>query len=222
MKNDETKKKRKRRKVDVNRILTPIVMILFVIALLMYLNLHAMRYALSSDQMDVVRATVVEKTVDPFTMVIPMVDLSYTYNGQEYQDKKYFVLEPFFQLQAIEGSTLVVYVNKKAPNHFMIQTKFYKNWINWLLLLFLFVFVVVLVRRCRWALQNRRDKKGEKQKKRENQSENEQIKPAQRQPERVSTEQTAEWRAAKQIVAEEQKKDSLSAWHIERRESDEQ
>ncbi len=158
----EEKRELKKKKVAISKIMTPVVMILFVLLLLMILNFHSLCHVLNIKSYATVRAEIVEKTTDPLAMVIPMAIVRYEYEGTIYEDRKYFALQPFFGLSPEAGTKLDIYVNKGAPNHFIFRENFFVNWINWLLLFFEGVFISLLVRRIRRLIQNHKEKKKRK------------------------------------------------------------
>jgi amino acid transporter len=161
-KSKSEKKEWKKKKITISKIMTPIVMVLFVLLLLILLNVQPLCHMLNRHSYEKVQATVVEKTADPFTMLVPMVDVKYEYQGTAYEEKKYFVLAPFFGLKAEAGTPITIYVNKGAPNHFLLKENFFANWINWLLIIFEAVFISLLVRRIRQAGRNRKEKKSKR------------------------------------------------------------
>ena len=92
-------------------------------------------------------------------MLIPMVRIKYDYQGKTYEDRKYFLLQPLFGLPSGAGSELEIYVNKEAPGYSIFKENFFRNIVNWLLLVFGGVFVSPLVRRIRQGFRNRKTRK---------------------------------------------------------------
>lgn len=72
-------------------------------------------------------ATVTKKTTDLYLLLVPVVEVQYTYGDKEYTERKFFVVQKSFGLSDTEGSQLEMYVNKKAPNHVMFKTNFFVN-----------------------------------------------------------------------------------------------
>lgn len=163
-------KEKKERKVTISRIMTPMVMILFVLVLLFFNNFQSFCHFCNRSSYESVTATLTEKTSDPFTMLLPMVKIQYEYQGTTYEDKKYYILQPWFGLPTEAGSELTVYVNREAPGYTLFKENFFRNIVNWILLLFAGVFISLLYRRIRQGIHNwkkkrqdKRDKKLQKQ-----------------------------------------------------------
>lgn len=155
----EEKKELRRKKVTISKVMTPVVMTLFVFLLLLLMNLHSLTHFFNREEYQSVKATVVEETKDSFAMVIPMVTVYYQYGETTYEDKKLFVLQPLFGLSSQKGDELTIYVNQKAPNHFIFKENFFANGVNWLLLVFEGVFISLFVRRCRRIYLNHKEKR---------------------------------------------------------------
>ena len=139
--------------------MTPIVMILFILVLLFLLNFNSFCHFCNRNSYEQVTATVTQKTTDPLAMLIPMVRIKYDYQGKTYEDRKYFLLQPLFGLPSGAGSELEIYVNNEAPGYSIFKENFFRNIVNWLLLVFGGVFVSLLVRRIRQGFRNRKTRK---------------------------------------------------------------
>lgn len=139
--------------------MTPIVMILFILVFLFLLNFNSFCHFCNRNSYEQVTATVTQKTTDPLAMLIPMVRIKYDYQGKTYEDRKYFLLQPLFGLPSRAGSELEIYVNKEAPGYSIFKENFFRNIVNWLLLVFGGVFVSLLVRRIRQGFRNRKTRK---------------------------------------------------------------
>lgn len=139
--------------------MTPIVMILFILVFLFLLNFNSFCHFCNRNSYEQVTATVTQKTTDPLAMMIPMVRIKYDYQGKTYEDRKYFLLQPLFGLPSGAGSELEIYVNKEAPGYSIFKENFFRNIVNWLLLVFGGVFVSLLVRRIRQGFRNRKTRK---------------------------------------------------------------
>ncbi len=139
--------------------MTPIVMILFILVFLFLLNFNSFCHFCNRNSYEQVTATVTQKTTDPLAMLIPMVRIKYDYQGKTYEDRKYFLLQPLFGLPSGAGSELEIYVNKEAPGYSIFKENFFRNIVNWLLLVFGGVFVSLLVRRIRQGFRNRKTRK---------------------------------------------------------------
>jgi hypothetical protein len=150
---------KKERKITISKIMTPIVMILFILVLLFLLNFNSFCHFCNRNSYEQVTATVTQKTTDPLAMLIPMVRIKYDYQGKTYEDRKYFLLQPLFGLPSGAGSELEIYVNKEAPGYSIFKENFFRNIVNWLLLVFGGVFVSLLVRRIRQGFRNRKTRK---------------------------------------------------------------
>ncbi len=150
---------KKERKITISKIMTPIVMILFILVFLFLLNFNSFCHFCNRNSYEQVTATVTQKTTDPLAMLIPMVRIKYDYQGKTYEDRKYFLLQPLFGLPSGAGSELEIYVNKEAPGYSIFKENFFRNIVNWLLLVFGGVFVSLLVRRIRQGFRNRKTRK---------------------------------------------------------------
>lgn len=150
---------KKERKITISKIMTPIVMILFILVFLFLLNFNSFCHFCNRNSYEQVTATVTQKTTDPLAMMIPMVRIKYDYQGKTYEDRKYFLLQPLFGLPSGAGSELEIYVNKEAPGYSIFKENFFRNIVNWLLLVFGGVFVSLLVRRIRQGFRNRKTRK---------------------------------------------------------------
>lgn len=139
--------------------MTPIVMILFILVFLFLLNFNSFCHFCNRNSYEQVTATVTQKTTDPLALLIPMVRIKYDYQGKTYEDRKYFLLQPLFGLPSGAGSELEIYVNKEAPGYSIFKENFFRNIVNWLLLVFGGVFVSLLVRRIRQGFRNRKTRK---------------------------------------------------------------
>ena len=139
--------------------MTPIVMILFILVFLFLLNFNSFCHFCNRNSYEQVTATLTQKTTDPLAMLIPMVRIKYDYQGKTYEDRKYFLLQPLFGLPSGAGSELEIYVNKEAPGYSIFKENFFRNIVNWLLLVFGGVFVSLLVRRIRQGFRNRKTRK---------------------------------------------------------------
>ena len=134
-------------------------MILFILVFLFLLNFNSFCHFCNRNSYEQVTATVTQKTTDPLAMLIPMVRIKYDYQGKTYEDRKYFLLQPLFGLPSGAGSELEIYVNKEAPGYSIFKENFFRNIVNWLLLVFGGVFVSLLVRRIRQGFRNRKTRK---------------------------------------------------------------
>lgn len=156
---DIVMKEKKEQRVTISKIMTPIVMILFVMVVLFLVNFQSFCHFFNRSSYECVTATLVQNTSDPLTMLVPMVKIQYDYQGTTYEDKKYYVLAPLFGLTKEEGDEIEIYVNKAAPGHSIFKENFFYNIVNWLLLLFGGVFVSLLVRRIRQGNRNRKKRR---------------------------------------------------------------
>lgn len=152
-----------RKKVGVNRIMTPIVVLLFFLFLHMIMNYDSLTYVMNRGSYEKVMAVVEKPTTDKFLLLIPMVTIQYSYDGQQYTEDRYFVTQKLFFLSDEAGTELPVYVNIKAPNHTLFKTHFFGNLVNWLLLLMEGVCGYMLVKRIQRMRLLRQDKKNRRQ-----------------------------------------------------------
>lgn len=152
-------KAKKEQRVTISKIMTPVVMTLFLVVVLFLVNFQSFCHLFNRSSYECVTATLVQNTSDPLTMMVPMVRIQYDYQGTTYEDKKYYVLAPLFGLTKEEGSELEIYVNKAAPGHSLLKENFFKNIVNWILLLFGGVFVSLLVRRIRQGFRNQKKRR---------------------------------------------------------------
>lgn len=140
-----------KKKVGINRIMTPIVALLFFLLLHMFLNYGSFAYCMNRGSYEEVTAVVDKPTTDKFLLLIPMVTIQYSYEGQAFTEDEYFVTQKFFFLSDNPGTELTIYVNKEAPNHTIFKTHFLGNPLNWLLLLLEGICIFRLVKRIRKA-----------------------------------------------------------------------
>ena len=129
------KENNKRRKIKSPAVLSRIVILLFLIMLMTFLNISSVTHFLNRTSYDTVTAHVIQPTTDDFLMLIPRVEITYQYQGQTYTEKKYFVLEPLFGLSSEKGTELLLYVNIYAPGHSIFKVNFFRNIVNWILLI---------------------------------------------------------------------------------------
>jgi hypothetical protein len=155
-------KEKKRRKIRVNKILRPISVWLFILLLQIVLNFDSTCYLFNHSNYEQITAVVTEEKTDPYLLLVPMVELEYNYNGQAYSLDKFFVLQPFFGLSSEEGTELSVYVNKLAPGYAIFKTFFFRNWINWLLMVISICCILRICQLIREKIRNRKSKKQEK------------------------------------------------------------
>ncbi len=128
-------KEKKRNVIRVNKILRPLSVWLLVLLLLLVLNFDSTCYLFNHSHYEKATAVVVEEKTDLYLLIIPMVELQYKYNGTTYTADKFFVLQPFFGLSSEKGSELTIFVNTLAPEYVIFDTFFFRNWLNWILML---------------------------------------------------------------------------------------
>lgn len=139
-------KEKKRKVIRVNKILRPFSVWLLVLLLLLVMNFDSACYLFNQSRYEKTTAVVLEEKTDLYLLIIPMVELQYKYNGTVYTADKFFVLQPFFGLSGEKGSELSVYVNTLAPGYVIFDTFFFKNWLNWVLMV---VSICCIVRICK-------------------------------------------------------------------------
>lgn len=127
-------KEKKRKVIRVNKILRPVSVWLLILLLQIVLNFDSACYLFNHSSYEKTTAVVLEEKTDLYLLIIPMVELQYKYNGTVYTADKFFVLQPFFGLSSEKGSELTVYVNTLAPEYVIFDTFFFKNWLNWVLM----------------------------------------------------------------------------------------
>lgn len=137
--------KKKRKYVKIRRS-TSVVLMLLLIFFILVLNIDCFTYVFNMDSYDKTRALVMEETTDEFFMLVPMVKLKYRYDSLEHEEKKFFVLEPLFNVSGNKGDHVDIYVNQNAPENVIIAKSFYVNFINWILCALLAIVVYGLVR----------------------------------------------------------------------------
>lgn len=150
----------KEKKNYISKILTFIVVILFLLLLQFVMNIDSITYFNNREYYEEIRVTVKNPSTDEFVMMIPKVDIQYMYNGQVYEESKYFVLQPLFGLEAKAGEVIPAYVNKNAPNYTLFKLNFFANWLNYMFLLFQ---VVCICRTITYIKRRGRDKKEAKE-----------------------------------------------------------
>lgn len=155
----ETTKQRRRLKSPA--ILPRIVVLFFLILVQLLINMNSFSHMLNPHSYEEVTAAVVKSTTDELLLLVPMAEIRYQYQGEEYTEKKYFFLQPFFGLSREEGAQLTVYVNKYAPNYCLFKENFFRNILNWVLMALIVVCIVNMLRRIRkWRTGRRLRKEG--------------------------------------------------------------
>jgi len=139
----------KRRGVGLNKILRPITVLLLLIFVHIVLNFEGLTYLSNQDSYVLVVAKVKEMTTDDYLLLIPMQDLEYNFAGKSYNEKKFFVIQRTFGLSGQAGDMMDMYVNKNAPNYPIYKINYFKNPINYLLMLFELISATVIFRRIR-------------------------------------------------------------------------
>lgn len=139
-------------------ILPRIVILLFLIMILLFVNIDSFSHLLNYNCYERATATVVKPETDVFLLLIPMVQIQYQYDGKEYTEDKFFVLQPLFGLSREPGQQLDIYVNTNAPNYCLFQVNFFRNIVNWILLALIGICIYNMVRR----IQKKREVKHEK------------------------------------------------------------
>ena len=141
------KSMRKQKIIKKKNLTTPFIMMLFVTAILIFLNIQTLTYALNTEKYYAVSTTTTREKSDGFTMIIPMVEYTYQYQGQTYKDSKYFVIQPLFGLSNKSGTVLDIYVNKKVPDRTLLREPFERNLVNWGLLILWIFFIYIFIQR---------------------------------------------------------------------------
>lgn len=149
-------KEKKRKKIRVNKILRPISVWLLVLLLQIVLNFDSTCYLFNHSSYEQITAVVVKEKTDPYLLLIPMVELEYNYNGQTYSQDKFFVIQPSFGLSSEEGTELSVYVNTLAPGYVIFHTNFFRNLLNWLLMIISVCCILRIYRLIREKIRNRK------------------------------------------------------------------
>lgn len=142
-------------------LLPRIVILLFLLMVLLFVNLDSISHVLNFGSYEKVTAKVVKPTTDDFLLLIPMAEIEYSYKGTTYTEEKLFVLQPLFGLSREPGEELTIYVNTYAPNYCLIKVNFFHNLVNWLLLALIAICITHMVLRIRNPKgYNRRRKEG--------------------------------------------------------------
>lgn len=128
-------KEKKRKAIRVNKILRPVSVWLLIVFLQLVLNFDSTCYLFNHSRYEEATAVVTEKKTDPYLLLVPMVQLQYEYGGKTYTADKFFVLQPFFGLSDEKGTSLSVYVNTLAPEYVIFDTFFFRNILNWVLMI---------------------------------------------------------------------------------------
>lgn len=140
------KKERKQRVRKTPPVLPRFVILFFLLMVLLFMNIDTCSRILNYGSYEKTTATIVTPKTDGFLLLIPMAELSYQYEGTEYKEDKFFVLPNLFGISNEAGQQITIYVNKTSPNYCLIQQPFYKNAINWILLLLLGVCIHNIVK----------------------------------------------------------------------------
>ena len=155
-------KKYKIKKVGINKILTPIVVLLLLLFIQMLLNFDGLCHLCNMSSYEKQTAVISRTTTDKFLLVIPMVEIQYSYGGQAYSEEKYFVVPPLFGRTDETGAPVPVYVNTLAPGHTLFRLNFFLCPANILILLLEAVCVCMLIFRIRRNVKVRRLRKAKK------------------------------------------------------------
>ena len=153
-----TEKENKRRIRKVPPVLPRIVILLFLFMLLLFMNMDSFSHLLNYNSYEKATATVVKSETDDFLLLLPMVQLQYQYEGQEYTVEKYFIKQPLFGLSREPGQQLDIFINKQAPNYCLFQTNFFRNIVNWLLMVLIGICIYNIIKR----IQKKREVRHEK------------------------------------------------------------
>lgn len=155
-------KKAKRQRIrKAPAILPRIVILLFLIMVLLFINIDSMSHVLNFGSYEKTTAKVVRPVTDDFLLLIPMVEIQYSYKGIEYTEEKLFVLQPLFGLSREPGEELTIYVNTYAPNYCLIKVNFFRNVVNWLLLVLIAICIFNMIRRIQRKKEHKKSKKGD-------------------------------------------------------------
>lgn len=150
---------KKRRKIKSPAVLSRIVILLFLVMLMLFINISSVTHFLNRTSYESVTATVTRKTTDDFLMLIPRVEITYQYQGKTFIEKKFFVLEPLFGLSSEKGTQLPLYVNIHAPEHSLFEVNFFRNIVNWILLILVAACIYNLIFRIRRYRSEKREAK---------------------------------------------------------------
>lgn len=140
-------------------ILPRIVILLFLLMMLLFMNLDSVSHLLNYGSYEKVTAKVVRPSTDDFLLLIPMAEIQYSYKDVTYTEEQLFILQPLFGLSREPGDTLSIYVNTYAPNHCLIKVNFFRNPVNWLLLALIALCITDMIRRIK-KKQTYRTQKG--------------------------------------------------------------
>ena len=135
------KKERKQRVRKTPPLLPRLVILFFLLMVLLFMNIDMCSRILNYGSYEKTTATIVAKKTDGFLLMIPMAELSYQYEGTEYKEDKFFILPHLFGISNEAGQQITIYVNTTSPNYCLIRQPFYKNVVNWILLLLLGVWI---------------------------------------------------------------------------------
>lgn len=152
---------KKQKKVRVNKILRPVSVWLLILFLQLIVNFDSICYMFNHSSYEEITAVVAEEKTDPYLLLVPMVNLQYQYYGQSYNADKFFVLQPFFGLSSEPGTVLSVYVNKLAPEYVIFHTNFFRNIVNWILVIINICCILRIYHLIRDKIKGRSVRKGE-------------------------------------------------------------
>lgn len=159
-----TKKENKQRIRRAPAILPRIVILLFLIMILLFVNIDSFSHLLNFGSYEKATATVVKPETDEFLLLIPMVQIRYQYQGAEYTEDKFFVLEPLFGLSRESGQELPIYINTYAPNHCLFRMNFFHNIVNWILLALIVIGIFNMIRRIQKKREQKQQREGQHEK----------------------------------------------------------
>lgn len=151
-------KKKIKRQFRINKILRPLSVWLLMLLLMLLVNFDSACYLFNHSEYKQSDAVITEVKTDPYLLLIPMVELQYTYNGCQYKTDKFFVVQSFFHLSKEAGTTMQIYINVHAPEYVIFKTNFFINYVNWILMFISICCLVRMYRRICEPIRSKRNK----------------------------------------------------------------
>ena len=98
--------KRKKKNKGVNRILRLVAVFLFLLLTHILINFEGICHLSNWNSYDTVTATVTKKTTDLYLLLVPVVEVQYTYGDKEYTERKFFVVQKKFWTFGYRGQSV--------------------------------------------------------------------------------------------------------------------
>ena len=158
--------KRKREKiykrVKLNKYFAPLILCSFCVSIYLLVNFQQISYNMNKEMFQKVEGVVSEKTVDSILSLIPVDNISYTYDSKDYN----FDLYDIYGLK--KNDEISVYVNKTAPSFIFVLNDNYISKYNDVFYIIFLICTLIYIRKLYYCIkyksQRKELKKSKKQK----------------------------------------------------------